>query len=303
MTIQQCKYVLAIARTGSFNEAAKQLFVAQSGLSSSIKQLEGELGIKIFERQKNGAALTHDGAEFLRYAEQLALQSDFIIERYEKDNSLERFSVSTQHYDFVADIFADLLSKCKLGAYSFSLREARTYDVIHDVESNLSDVGIMAIKDGDFDLMLRYLKKKGISFTPFIEAKPHVYLRSSHPLAKRELLCFGDLDDYPYISYEQGSHGSSLFTEEILAISAKKGISITDRATLMNVLLRTNSYTLGTGIMPSLLNDSRVIGIPFDSDDFYHIGYLLKNDRQDSELICEFISMLSAFAEEIKAQS
>ena len=79
MTIQQCKYILKIAECGSLNEAAKQLFVAQSSLSVCVKSLEQELNIKIFERSGNGVYLTETGTEFVQYAHQICEQNDFII--------------------------------------------------------------------------------------------------------------------------------------------------------------------------------------------------------------------------------
>ena len=179
MTIQQCKYVLAVAKTGSFNEAAKQLFVAQSSLSVSIKSLEQELEIKIFERSGTGVYLTDEGAEFVKYANQICENSDFVTERYKKKLS-KKLYISTQHYDFIADIFGNFLKSVKSENYRFSIREIETYNVIRDVETAHSDIGIIAIKNGDFDIMKRYLGKKNILFTPVIEVKPHVFFKKNH---------------------------------------------------------------------------------------------------------------------------
>lgn len=298
MTIQQCKYVLEIAKRGSFSEAAKQLFIAQSGLSSSIKQLEGELGIKIFERSKNGVFLSPEGAEFVRYAEQLVEQNDFIIERFAAPKVKERLYISSQHYDFIADIFCRFVRECDEEAYDFSLRELKTYEVIHDVECAHSDIGFIAIKESDFDVMSRYLSNKGLVFTSVLKASPHAYLRAAHPLAGRETLSYEELGVFPYVSYEQGSHSGSLFTEEIAdTFECGRHILISDRATLMNVLMSTDGYTVGTGIMPSVLNDGKIICIPVDSDEFYHLGYILKHDRRRSPLTKDFIELLDEFAE------
>lgn len=185
MTIQQCKYVLKIVECGSFNEAAKQLFVAQSSLSVSIKALEQELGIKIFERSGNGVYLTEEGAEFARYAGQISNQNDFILKRYANQNINRRLYVATQHYDFVADIFGELLNSLSDEHYRLSLREMKTYDVIHETEIAYSDIGIIAIKDSDYTVMERYLSKKGLIFTSLLEALPHVYVRENHPLAEK----------------------------------------------------------------------------------------------------------------------
>ncbi len=294
MTIQQCKYVLEIAKTGSFNKAAKQLFIAQSSLSMSIKSLEQELKIQIFERSGNGIRLTDDGSEFVKYATQICENSDFVSERYSSNKVQQKLYIVTQHYDFIADIFGKMLSKITdIDEYKFALREIQTYDVIREVETAYSDIGILAIKDSDYDIMKRYLGRKGLLFTPFLHAKPHVFMRKTHPLAKAEVLRNADLKDFPYVSYEQGEHNSSFFTEEIMNVPyVSKHIEISDRATLMNVLLLTDSYTIGTGIMPSALNRKDIVSIPLKSDEFYIIGYILNEDRKISGMLEKFITLL-----------
>ena len=300
MTIQQCKYVLAVAKTGSFNEAAKQLFVAQSSLSVSIKSLEQELEIKIFERSGNGVYLTDEGAEFVKYANEICENSDFITERYKKNLS-KKLYISTQHYDFIADIFGNFLKAVNSENYRFSIREIETYNVIRDVETAHSDIGIIAIKNGDFEVMKRYLGKKNLLFTPVIEVKPHVFFKKNHPLAKNSKLSISELKDYPYVSYEQGEHNSSFFTEELTDTSyIDKHIEISDRATLMNLLMLTDAYTIGTGIMPSALNKGDIISVPFENNEFYIIGYLLNEDRKVSSITKEFIELMEKTLQSIQ---
>ncbi len=293
MTIQQCKYVLEIAKTGSFTQAAKQLFIAQSSLSISVKSLEQELNIKIFERSGTGVCLTEEGMEFVRYAAQIAENDDFINQRYKHRNVQKKLYIATQHYDFVADIFAGFFSEIQDDSYRFSIREIETHSVIRDVETAYSDIGIIAIKDGDYEVMKRYLNKKGLIFNPVLNVSPHVFFRSEHPLSQRKYLTNADLKEYPYVSYEQGEHNSSFFTEEIMDASyVDKHIEISDRATLMNLLLITDAYTVGTGIMPSALNKGDIVSVPLDSEDFYIIGYLLNENRKISEMTQKFIRVL-----------
>ena len=252
MTIQQCKYVLKIAECGSFNEAAKQLFVAQSTLSVSVKSLEDELNLKIFMRSGNGVYLTEKGTEFIRYARQITEQSDFVVQHFLYEEECKRLYISTQHYDFVADIFAKLISETTYDRYQFALREMKTYNVICEAETGYCDIGIIAIKGNDSSVMQRYLEKRGLTFTVIRQARPHVYLRKNHALANCLVIAPEKLKPYPYVTYEQGKHNISFFSEEIINTSGDKRIDISDRASLMNVLLATDSYTIGTGIMPSL---------------------------------------------------
>lgn len=301
MTIQQCKYVLKIAKTGSFSEAAKQLFIAQSSLSISVKSLEQELNIKIFEHSGNGVYLTDEGAEFVKYATQICENSDFVTERYSSKNIQQKLYIATQHYDFIADIFGKLLKGTKGDSYRFSIREIETYNVIRDVETAHSDIGIIAIKDGDYEVMKRYLGKKKLSFTSVLKVFPHVFFRKEHPLAQCGRLTNSDLKDYPYVSYEQGEHNSSFFTEELMDTShINKHIEISDRATLMNVLLITDSYTVGTGIMPSSLNQGAISSVPLESEEYYIIGYLLNENRKVSKVTEKFIGVLKEMVENMR---
>jgi len=285
---------------GSFNEAAKTLYVAQSSLSASVKSLESELNIKIFERSNNGVRLTSDGAEFVRYASQIIEQNDLILAKYKSNQRCKKLYIATQHYDFVADIFGKMLNLVTDDAYKISLIETKTYNVINEVESGYCDIGIIAIKNTDFDIMKRILLNKKLNFTPIFKTSPHVFIRKEHPVCKQDILTYTQLMQYPFVSYEQGNHNVSFFTEEIMeCIDVKKHIEISDRASLMNVLMTTDSYTIGTGIMPSALNEGKIISVPLESSSYYNIGYILHTDRKCSDLTAHFINMLEDLVEQI----
>ena len=292
MTIQQCRYVLAVARCGSFSEAAKQLFVAQSSLSLGVKSLETELNIRIFDRSGNGVYLTDAGAEFIRYAQQLCQDAGLISERYGKSIQ-QKLYIATQHYDFIADIFGEMLKQTQSEGYRFSIREIETYQVIRDVQTAYSDIGIIAIKDSNLEIMKRYLSGRKLSFTPVLSVTPHVFVRKEHPLAGKGKLTAEELKSYPYVSYAQGEHNSTYFTEELMDVpDGDKHIEISDRATLMNVLMVTDAYTVGTGVMPSALNRGDIVSIPLDSTAQYYIGYILNGERKVSDMMQQFIHRL-----------
>ena len=300
MTIQQCKYVLEILKKGSFNEDAKTLYIAQSSLSAAVKSLESELNIKIFERSNNGVCLTCDGAEFVRYASQIIEQNDFILAKYKSEQRYQKLYIATQHYDFVADIFGKMLNTVTDDSYKISLIETKTYNVINDVENGYCDIGIIAIKNTDFDIMKRILINKKLNFTPLFKTSPRVFVRKEHPVCNQNVLTYTQLMQYPFVSYEQGNHNVSFFTEEIMeSIDVKKHIEIIDRASLMNVLMTTDSYTIGTGIMPSALNEGKIISIPLESSSYYNIGYIFHTDRKCSDLTAHFINMLEELVEHI----
>ena len=300
MTIQQCKYVLEILKVGSFNEASKTLYIAQSSLSAAVKALEAELNIRIFERSNNGVCLTSDGAEFVRYASQIIEQNDFILAKYKTNQSCQKLYIATQHFDFVADIFGKMLNSITDDSYKISLIETKTYNVINQVENGYSDIGIIAVKNTDYDIMKRILISKKLNFTTVFKTSPHVFVRKDHPLAESNVLTYNELTEYPFVSYEQGRHNVSFFTEEIMEASdAEKHIEISDRASLMNVLLTTDSYTVGTGIMPSSLNEGKIVSIPLECASYYNIGYILHIDRKCSDLVLRFIKMFEKLAEKV----
>lgn len=294
MTIQQCRYVLTIAKCGSFSKAAKQLFVAQSSLSIGIKSLENELNIRIFSRSGNGVYLTDEGAEFIRYAEQICANANLIAERYDK-HIQQKLYIATQHYDFIADVFGELLKETDKGGYRFSIREIETYNVIQDVQTAYSDIGIIAIKDSNLDVMKRYLGGRKLQFTPVLSVTPHVFLYKDHPLAQCQRLTCEELKEYPYVSYAQAEHSGAYFTEELMdATNVDKHIEISDRATLMNVLMVTDAYTVGTGIMPSALNRGDIVSVPLESTAQYYIGYILNTERKITPMMQRFIDRFEA---------
>ncbi len=297
MTIQQCKYILAIARYGSMNEAAKALLVSQASLSSAVRELEDEFGIRIFDRSNKGVRITRDGSEFIRYARQLLAQYDVITDRYrsEEKNSVRNFAVSSQHYDFIAEAFVAFLERYR-SDYNFSLKETRTIEVIDDVMNLRADIGVLAyLKSPGGGYMERYLKRNGLEYTTILETSPHVFLSKNHPLAERNSLSLDDLSDYPYITYDQGEAGPGEFSEELTEnYHSKKQIRINDRATLMNLLLSTDSYTIGTGIMTSELNNGNVISVKLNSTDVYSVVLISRADMGLSEDAEKFISILGS---------
>lgn len=295
MTIQQCKYILAIARLGSMNEAAKFLLVSQASLSSAVRELESELGIRIFDRSNKGVRITRDGSEFIRYARQLLSQYEVITDRYSHGEKKEvrNFAVTSQHYDFVAEAFVKFIRRYRAD-YSLSLKEARTIEVIEDVKNLNSDLGILAyLKAPSGGYMERYLKRNGLEFRQLFETCPYVFIGKHHPLADRTKLSHEEMIDYPYITYDQGESGPVEFSEELSEYNqTKKHIRINDRATLMNLLLDSESYTIGTGIMRSELNKGDVISIPFVSDDVYTVGIINRADVGLSEEAERFTTLL-----------
>ncbi|WP_170238518.1 LysR family transcriptional regulator [Streptococcus suis] len=294
MRIQQLYYVIKIAETGSMNEAAKQLFITQPSLSNAIRDLEKELNIKIFFRNPKGITLTKDGIEFLSYARQIVEQTELLEGRYKNPNAKRQlFSVSSQHYAFVVNAFVSLLKETEMEDYELFLRETRTWEIIDDVNNFRSEIGVLFLNNYNREVLLKLLDDHRLSHTHLFTAKPHVFVSKTNPLAQKKSISLDDLADYPYLSYEQGIHNSFYFAEEILSqVNHKKSIVVSDRATLFNLLIGLNGYTVATGILNSNLNGDNIVSIPLDYDDEIELIYIKHEKAVLSDMGEKFIAYL-----------
>jgi DNA-binding transcriptional LysR family regulator len=262
------------------NEASHELYVSQPALSSSVKELENELGIEIFTRSSQGIALTVDGAEFLTYARQVLDQSALLEERYKNAKPRKQLCrVSTQHYMFAVEAFVEMINSTKSDEYEFTIRETRTRDIINQVANMQSEVGIIYLSDFNKDVIGKLLREKHLEFHPLFRAGLHVFLSRNNPLAMKKKLTMKDLEPYPFIQYEQGDEGSFYFAEEaVWPEYSPKQINVTDRATILNFIVGLNGYTVCTGIDNEDLNTEKIVTVPLDSDESMLLGWIT-NER------------------------
>lgn len=280
MTLTQLRYVAKVAECGSITEAARQLYISQPSLSAAIRDLEGELGILIFNRSARGISLTPDGSEFLSYARQILEQTELVEQRYAHAAPAKRlFAISSQHYAFVVNAFVKLLESVEADEYEMTLRESRTYEIIEDVAGYRSELGALYLSSFNEKVLRKLMRENHLTYTPLFDARPHVFVSQAHPLAGAASVTLADLDDYPYLCYEQGTHNSLYFSEELLPFeSHRKTIVLTDRATLFNLLRGVNGYTISSGVLNSDLNGDDIVSVPLETDETMQLGYLT-NDR------------------------
>ncbi|MDC7278466.1 LysR family transcriptional regulator [Butyrivibrio fibrisolvens] len=296
MTLKQLRYAVTVADTGNITEAARKLFIAQPSLTSAIRELENEYNITIFTRSNKGIEVTPEGDEFLGYARQVLEQTNLIDERYTgKSTGKQRFCVSAQHYSFAVEAFVELLKRYGGDKYEFHMRETQTYDIIDDVAHLRSEIGILYLNKFNETVIRKTLRDNGLTFHSLFKAKPHVFIGKDSPLAKKKSLTLDDLKDYPRLSYEQGSHNSFYFSEEILStVDCDKEIIVRDRATLFNMLIGLNGYTICSGVISEELNGPSIIAKPLKVDDYMEIGYILPSGITHSKLTGNYIEMLKA---------
>ncbi|MDY4097660.1 MAG: LysR family transcriptional regulator [Lachnospiraceae bacterium] len=276
MTLQQLKYVITVAETGTITEAANQLFISQPSLTNAIHELEKEMNIVIFNRTNKGISLSKEGEGFLGYARQVLEQAAILEDKYKGNGGgKKQFCVSTQHYSFAVNAFVDLIKEYGQEEYDFSLRETQTYEIIEDVARLRSEIGILFLNDFNQMVINKILKSYDLEFHLLFIAKPHVFISRSHPLAEKKVITNQELEIYPYLSFEQGEHNSFYFSEEIFSESErKKNIRVRDRATLFNLLIGLNGYTVCSGAIDKKLNGSEIIAVPLADESDMRIGYI-----------------------------
>ncbi len=278
MTLQQLKYADAVAECGSLSEAARQMFVTQPTLTESLRALEEELRVAIFTRSSRGVSLTREGEEFLASARQILDDAARIQEKYTgKAVRRPQFAVSCQHFAFAVEAFMEVVKACGAESYDFTLRETVTSEIIDDVARHRSEIGILYLSKRNERAITKILRKEELSFEELFVAKPHVFLGRRHPLAKKKSIKPHELDDYPYLTYEQGVENALYFAEEVMpAIDRKKSIRVRDRATMTNLVLGLDGFTVASGVHAKAYNPA-IISVPLKLDDTIRVGIVRRN--------------------------
>lgn len=297
MTLTQLKYVITISESNSLNEAARQLFISQPSLSASVKDLEEEIGIQLLKRTSRGVMLTPDGEEFLGYAKQVVSQYELIESKYIlKEQEKKKFGVSMQHYTFAVNAFVELANTFGMDEYEFAIRETKTYEVIEDVKNYKSEIGILYMNDFNQKILGKLFSEYGLEFNRLFDCKIFVYMWKGHPLAGKDKITIEELDEYPCLSFEQGNNNSFYFAEEVLSTyEYKRIIKANDRATLLNLMVGLNGYTLCSGIICEDLNGSDYVAVRLDSDEVMTIGYITRKGVSMSQIGKQYIDEIRKY--------
>jgi len=300
MNISQIRYVLEVAGSSSMREAATRLFVSQPALSASIKELEEELGILIFERTNKGISLTDEGREFIIYAKKVLNQYEIMEYRYlSKDSGKERFSVSSQHYNFSIKAFTKVIKKHDPEKYSFSFHETKTRDVLEDVRTLKSEVGIISFSGANEGVIKKLIKEYSLEFTPLMRRETYIYVWKDHELAGRKEISIEEMSSYPCIAFDQSDNSNFYLTEEAMAdYDFKKLIRSDDRATTMELIAELHGFAIGSG----MLSDNKAIlkglvSIKLKEEDPLTIGYIVRAESHLSEYGKDYVKELRKYRE------
>lgn len=299
MTLQQLKYVVAVADTRNITEAAKRVFISQPSLTASIQELENEMNIVIFNRSNKGVTITNEGDEFLSYARQVLEQASLLEDRYKGGaggNTI--FSVSCQHYSFAVNAFVDVIREFGGDSYDFTLRETQTNEIIDDVAKMKSEVGVLYLCGKNEKVLRKLLKKSNLVFEPLFSTPLHVFLSVRNPLAQKERISLSDLSPYPYLTYEQGDFNSFYYAEEPLTaidFDCLRNIKVRDRATLFNLLIGLNGYTICSGVISTELNGQNIIARPLAVSDQMTVGVVTRKGVSLSRYGTAYISAIRRY--------
>ena len=298
MTLQQLKYVVTVAEAGTIKAAADALYISQPSLTKAVKELEKEMGITIFDRTNKGVTVSRDGGIFLGYARQVLEQAFLIEDSYKVGNvRKQEFCVSTQHYSFAINAFLDLIKEYGGSHYDFSIRETQTYEIIDDVAKMKSEIGILYLNDFNEKVIEKLLQANDLKFTELFSAKPHIFISDKNPLAKKENVRLADLESYPCLSFEQGDHNAFYFSEEMFSTEIHQmKIQVRDRATLFNLLIGLNGYTISSGVLDAELNGANIISVPLAEPGEMRIGYITHIRALPSKLGRIYLDALKRYA-------
>lgn len=297
MTLNQLNYAITVANANSMNEAARSLFISQPSLSAAIKELEEEIGIELFHRTNRGISLTPEGEEFMGYARQVTEQYRLIESRYiSKEKIKKKFGVSTQHYTFAVNAFVEMVKQFGMDEYEFAIHETKTYDVIEDVKNFKSEIGILYLNDFNRKVLTKLFHEYDLEFHELLDCGIYVYMWKGHPLSDKGEIALEELDEYPCLSFEQGTYNSFYFAEEVLSTyDYKRLIKANDRATLLNLMVGLKGYTLCSGIICEELNGPDYCAVKLKSDETMTIGYLVRKGVALSELGQKYLEEIAKY--------
>ena len=295
MNIQQLRYVVAIANSGTFREAAEKMYVSQPSLSISVRDLEKELGFKIFRRTSSGTFLTRRGMEFYEKAQELVKGFDVFQNQYANpEEEKDEFSIASQHYDFLPPTIT-AYSERYPDYKNFRIFESTTVQILDEVAQGHSEIGIIYLNNQNQKGIMQRVEKLGLEVIDLIPFHTHIYLREGHPLAEKEELVMEDLADLPTVRFTQEKDEYLYYSENFVDTSASSQMfNVTDRATLNGILERTDAYATGSGFLDSdSVNGITVIRLKDNLDN--RMVYVKREEVELSQAGTLFVEVMQEY--------
>lgn len=203
------------------------------------------------------------------------------------------FSVSGQHYLFNVQTFAHTILSLGGDEFKYAFRDRTTQGVIDDVVNGNSELGVVFETTATADELNAAFDAAGLEFHELIESAPRVALPASHPLVNAKSLNLDVLSDYTYVYFEQEKDAPAAFFEEALGdVPRAKSVATTDRASLTELIVAINGYTVTSGILVGISDGGQLTTVPLETDVKLKLGYLTKKDAQLSEIAEKFVATL-----------
>ena len=294
MTLKQILYVRAVSKAGSIGKAAEALFISQSSLSESIQNLEREYDMVLFERTSRGISLTRQGEEFLKDTQLLSNIYQDLDDKYKNRKSdREHFCVSSLHHVSGIDAFEHIVSQPKNQKYHLGYFEGNMDQVLQDVETNRSDVGVLFFTSDSRSTIIKACTRRTIFFQHMKYDLLHIYVHKTHPPAGRGSVTLAEIQQHPFISYEECHPSSARFTPTRRQWDPQQQIiSVSDRAMAYSVLALGSAYVTGSGYLTQEDCRRSLVTAPITDLGQIEIGYICNPARALSELALEYIEWL-----------
>ena len=274
MTLQQLKYAVITEVCGSISDAAEKLFIAQPSLSKSIRLLEEELGFALFVRERKGVKATPQGMEFLCYAKRVLEQSDRLEERFGKDHGkgayyTRRIHISAQPVYRAIEAFSAVLKEYGGSEYTFTLTCDSLLQVIENVLSRKSELGVIYIYDDERKMLEKIFRDNELEFIPAYETVPVAWMWVEHPLAKKAYVTSDEIGQWPVVSYEAISPGTASLSGNIdFGKTFSKNIHLTSDSDITCILKNIMGiYISGKDFLREEKEIVTGFNIPFDEKD------------------------------------
>jgi hypothetical protein len=190
----------------------------------------------------------------------------------------------------------ELVKQYGMDEYEFAVYETKTGEVISDVRNFKSELGILFRNEFNHKALNKLLKDNNLEFHALFSCSTYVYLWKNHPLASQAVIKMEELKEYPCLMFDQGNDNSFFLAEEVMSTyEHKRVIKANDRATMLNLMVGLNGYTLCSGIICEELNGSDYMAVPLAGDEHMEIGYIQRSGMMLSPLASRYLEEIQKY--------
>lgn len=302
ITVQQLRYLLKVAETGSISNAAKELSASHGTISEAVNQLEKELGFTVFNRSKHGITPTEKGIGVLAQASKVVESMDGFEAYYDSNlKPINHLVVSSQEFKFAVAAFNKVTNKLDTKKYEYSIIIKQFAKPIHDVYAGVADMGVIYLSDDITERRLAEIQELDLEFHDLFSAPIYAYLDREHPLASKKSITKEELATYPRFSFENFRYLGSIGQPQIGTFSGSRGHKVLapddlQKPDLIPLIADVNGYALWASLYEGHTPYERTVFVQVDTTDRMRIGYVTQRGAQLSELAQDFVREMKGFA-------